>query len=311
MKKNKSVYGKVIWFAVVLVIFLLIVFSGKLNLLGSAMSGEMNEEIAMLFSKDLGGYTLTLPKVLTAIAALAFTYLVCTALTFMLQHLGKNNRGRTVRELAISVVRYLGVILGIVWALSLLGLNPTAVFASLGIVTLIIGFGAQSLIEDVISGLFIIFEGQYNVGDIIVLDDFRGTVERIGMRTTSIVDAGGNYKIVNNSDIRNLQNRSKALSIAIMDVGVGYDADIPAVEKILNAAFDGMYERNQDMFMDKPYLLGVEELGASAVILRLAVRTKEQNVYVARRRLNREVRILFMEKNVEIPFQQITLHNAD
>ena len=128
----------------------MLVLVGPIGWLGSALSAETAQEIAALFSRDLGGYSLTVPKILSAITALAFTYLVCTALTFIINRLSRSVRGQTLRELLTSIIRYLGVILGIVWALSILGLNATAVFASLGIVTLIVGFGAQSLIEDVI-----------------------------------------------------------------------------------------------------------------------------------------------------------------
>ena len=209
------------------------------------------------------------------------------------------------------MIKYLGIIIGLVWALTILGLNATAAFASLGIVTLIIGFASQRLIEDVISGLFIVLEGQYNVGDIIILDDFRGTVTRIGVRTTTIVDPGGNYKVVNNSDIRNFQNRSKALSLGISEIGITYEEDIPRVEAILKDALPEMLERNKDVFLSAPKYLGVEELADSAVVLRFTVECKEENVFVARRRLNRELRVLFAEKGVNIPFPQITIHQGE
>lgn len=160
-----------------------------------------------------------------------------------------------------------------------------------------------------ISGIFIVFENQYNVGDIIVLDDFRGTVFRIGVRTTTIVDAGGNYKIVNNSEIRNVQNRSQVLSVALCDVGISYDEDVRQVEKIAEAAFPTMYENNKSVFEAPPTYLGVEEIGGSSIVLRYCVKCKEVNYFVAKRRLNREIRLLFADKGIEIPFQQVDIHN--
>ena len=216
-----------------------------------------------------------------------------------------------MNEIVGSIITYLAVLLGIVWALTILGLDPTAAFASLGIVTLIVGFAAQRLIEDVISGLFIVLEGQYNVGDIIILDDFRGTVKRIGVRTTTVVDLGGNYKVVNNSDIRNFQNRSKALSLAVSEIGISYEEDIPRVEAILLEALPEVYERNQDVFADMPDYMGVEDLADSAVVLRFTVACREQNVFVARRRLNRELRLLFAKNNIGIPYPQITVWKGE
>ena len=299
---NRSWIG----FVVALIILLAIVLSGI-----SGAFPNLKDELSSAFSKDLGGYQLTLSKILTAIAALAITYLVCAALSWLLRLVSRTTRIRTVTELLISVIKYLGIIIGLVWALTILGLNSTAAFASLGIVTLIIGFASQRLIEDVISGLFIVLEGQYNVGDIIILDDFRGTVTRIGVRTTTIVDPGGNYKVVNNSDIRNFQNRSKALSLGISEIGITYEEDIPRVEAILKDALPEMLERNKDVFLSAPKYLGVEELADSAVVLRFTVECKEENVFVARRRLNRELRVLFAEKGVNIPFPQITIHQGE
>ena len=143
------------------------------------------------------------------------------------------------------------------------------------------------------------------------LDDFRGTVKRIGVRTTTVVDLGGNYKVVNNSDIRNFQNRSKALSLAVSEIGISYEEDIPRVEAILTEALPEIYERNQDVFADVPDYMGVEDLADSAVVLRVTVACREQNVFVARRRLNRELRLLFAKHDIGIPYPQITVWKGE
>ncbi len=311
MSNNKPRKGSgAIGFIVALVLFAFVIFAGQTNVFG-AVSENLREQLSTLFTREAGGYETTIARILAAVGALALTYLVCRILCFILDKCSKNPRTRTVNELLGNIITYLGVILGIVWALTILGLNPTAAFASLGIVTLIIGFAAQRLIEDVISGLFIVMEGQYNVGDIIILDDFRGTVKRIGVRTTTVVDPGGNYKVVNNSDIRNFQNRSKALSLAISEIGITYGEDIPHAEAIIKAALPGMYERNDDVFEAIPDYMGVEELADSAVVLRFTVSCKEQNVFIARRRLNRELRILFAEQGIEVPFPQVTVWKGE
>ena len=92
--------------------------------------------------------------------------------------------------------------------LHLLGVNILAIVASLGVLALIVGFAADSIIADLVTGVFILFDSQYNVGDIIEVDGFRGVVTDIGIRTTSITDASENIKIVNNADMRNILNRS-------------------------------------------------------------------------------------------------------
>ena len=125
------------------------------------------------------------------------------------------------------------------------------------------------------------------------------------------MDPGGNYKVVNNSDIRNFQNRSKAESLAVSEIGITYEESIPRVEAIIKEALPGMLERNRDVFLDVPDYKGVENLADSAVVLRFTVACDEENVYVARRRLNRELRVLFMEKDINIPFPQITIHQGE
>ena len=311
MSNNKQRKGSgVIGFVIALVLLAFVLFAGNSNILGP-VSENLREQLSTLFAREAGGYEITFARILAAIGALAITYLVCAILRWLLSLGGRNTRIRTVNELLGNIITYLGVILGIVWALTILGLNPTAAFASLGIVTLIIGFAAQRLIEDVISGLFIVLEGQYNVGDIIILDDFRGTVKRIGVRTTTVVDPGGNYKVVNNSDIRNFQNRSKALSLAVSEIGITYGENIPHAEAIIKEALPAIYDRNADVFEAIPDYMGVENLADSAVVLRFTVACKEQNVFIARRRLNRELRILFAEKGIEIPFPQVTVWKGE
>ena len=309
MSRKKS-RGNTVALIVALVRLVFVILAGNTDILGP-VSEELREAYSGIFSNGGGETSLTIARVLAALGALALTYLIVRLICLLLKTASKNNRARTVNELLSNIITYLGVILGIVWALTILGLNPTAAFASLGIITLIIGFAAQRLIEDVISGLFIVLEGQYNVGDIIILDDFRGTVKRVGVRTTTIVDPGGNYKVVNNSDIRNFQNRSKAESLAVSDIGITYEESIPRVEEIIKEALPGMLERNRDVFLGVPEYKGVESLADSAVVLRFTVACDEENVYVARRRLNRELRVLFMEKDIGIPFPQITIHQGD
>ena len=244
--------------------------------------------------------------------ALCVVWLLYTIIKFILLSIGKKgDRARTVTELLISTVRYLAVIAALVWGLSILGVNTTAVLAGIGIIGLIIGFGAQSLIEDIITGAFIIFENQYSVGDIIILDDFRGTVRSIGVRTTVIEDAGGNLKVVNNSDIRNFQNRSRNNSVALCLVSVAYSTDLRKLEALLKEALPKLKEEHPDLYLTAPRYLGVDALADSGVNLKFAVDVTEQNVFGAQRMLARDLKILFDEKGVEIPFPQVVVHQAD
>ncbi|MBE6037971.1 MAG: mechanosensitive ion channel [Anaerofustis stercorihominis] len=276
----------------------------------------MKQDISLGISEAFGGLfssagVLSVAKLITAAAVVVFVWLVCTVICFILGGMEKKGGQKSsMAGLFGSLTKFVCAIIALVWALGVLGVNVAGIFASLGIASLIIGFGAQSLIEDAITGIFIIFEGQYNVGDIIVLDEFRGTVRKIGVRTTSIEDSGGNLKIVNNSDIRNLQNRSRNVSVAVCDVGISYDEDINRVEDVIKNNIDDIYRRNKNIFLSAPKYAGVETLADSCVVLRLTVDVTEENFFVGKRLLNKEIKLLFDANNIEIPFSQLVVHNA-
>ena len=259
-----------------------------------------------------GSIHLTVAHVLTLIMALCMIWLVYSLLVWILNITGRrNSRAATVTALLCGLVKYLAVIIAVIWGLSILGVNTASVLAGVGIVGLILGFGAQSLIEDIITGFFIIFEGQYNIGDIIILDEFRGVVRSIGVRTTTIEDTGGNLKVVNNSDIRNFQNRSRLSSIAVCDISVAYSTDLKKLEAMLVPALSKMFLENQDLYLAEPQYIGVESLEDCGMVLRFTVKTREVTVFAARRRLARDLKILFDKNGIQIPFPQVVVHKGD
>ena len=297
-KRNKQIIGFI--FAIIIVILI-----GNPKILPFSQQ-TIDEMLALRHQHNWS--SLTPARMFTFVGAMAMIYILYCVVKFILDRLISRKRSRTIATLMVGILRYMTIIIAFVWGLSILGVNTTAVLAGAGIVGLVIGFGAQSLIEDIITGLFIIFEQQYEIGDIIILDDFRGVVRSIGVRTTVIEDTGGNLKVVNNSDIRNFQNRSKNASYAVVDVGVSYNTNIPFVEKVVGDAIDAMYDANCDLYLDAPEYMGVEELADSAVILRFRVKTKEENVFNAKRQLNRDLKLLFDTYGIEIPFPQVVVH---
>ena len=306
MKKKNSAKTYV-GIVLVAILALLLTNPGWLPLSDSLKTAVAEtEKNHLLFQNDL--HT-TLAQLITLVLALALVWLIYQVLKLILQAVGKRGgRAQTVTNLISGLMKYVAVIAAVVWGLSILGVNATAVLAGVGIVGLILGFGAQSLIEDVITGAFIIFEGQYHIGDIIVLDDFRGIVRSVGVRTTTIEDTGGNLKVVNNSDIRNFQNRSRKLSLAVCDVDVAYDTDLRALEALLAKALPEMYLEHTDLYRKEPEYMGVESLAESGMTLRFTIPVKEVNIFRARRQFNRDLRILFAENGVEIPFPQVDVH---
>ena len=221
----------------------------------------------------------------------------------------KSHRGQTVCTLLRSLTRYAAAIVILCWGLSILGVDVTTIVASVGIVALIVGFGAESLIADVVTGFFMLFENQYNVGDIVEVNGFRGTVREIGIRTTVIADVGDNIKIINNSDMKNLLNRSDKTSRTVCDIGIPYETDLEKLEAQLPALMEKLHADNPELFLAAPQYLGVQELGSSAVILRFVASVAESNIFSANRALNRGLFLGFRKLGVECPFPQIDVHS--
>lgn len=221
----------------------------------------------------------------------------------------QSHRGRTLVTLLQSLLRYLAAIVILCWGLSLLGVNVTTIVASVGIVALIVGFGAESLIADVVTGVFMLFENQYNVGDIVEVNGFRGTVREIGIRTTSIVDPGDNIKIINNSEMKNILNRSDNASRAVADISVPYETDIEALEAKIPALMEEIFRRHPDMMLEPPRYLGVQALSSSSVDLRFIAEVAEKDIFTGMRTLNHDLLLGFRKLGVECPFPQVDVHS--
>ena len=221
----------------------------------------------------------------------------------------KERKAMTMISILSSLLRYVAALVILCWGLSILGVNVNAIVASVGIVALIVGFGAESLVADVVTGIFLIFENQYNVGDIVEVNGFRGTVKDIGIRTTSIMDPGENIKIINNSDMKNILNRSDNISRAVSDIAIPYETDLEALEAKLPKLMEDIFDKRQDVMLSAPRYLGVQQLAESSVILRFVVEVAEQDIYSGARILNRDLWLGFRSLGVECPFPQVDVHS--
>ncbi|MGN0985870.1 MAG: mechanosensitive ion channel family protein [Candidatus Enterenecus sp.] len=220
----------------------------------------------------------------------------------------KSHRARSLLSIISSLLKYTAGIVILCWGLSILGVNVSTIVASVGILALIVGFSAESLIADVVTGAFMIFENQYNVGDIVEVDNFRGTVTSIGIRTTCITDPGDNVKIVNNSAMKNILNRSDKLSRSVSDISVPYATDLEKLESQIPALMQSIFEQHPDMMKNPPRYLGVQSLADSAVILRFVVEVDEKDLYSGARVLNHDLLLGFRRLGVECPFPQLDVH---
>ena len=220
----------------------------------------------------------------------------------------KNNRIRTLISLTKNILRYAVILAAICIALTIFNVDIVTILAGLGILALIIGFGAESLIADIVTGMFILIDNQYNIGDIIEVDGFRGTVTEINVRSTVLTDVGGNIKIINNSDMKNVLNRSDNASLSVADFPIPYETDLVELEQKIPALLHEIYENNQPLMLDVPKYLGVNKLDDSAVILRFTVDVREGDIFMGTRALNHDLFVAMRKLGVEVPFPQIDVH---
>lgn len=219
-------------------------------------------------------------------------------------------KGKAFINLTVNIIRCVAVIVIIFMILKVCGVDTVTLLAGVGIIGLIVGLAAQPLIEDILAGLFIVFEGVFEVGDMIVYDEFRGEIKEIGVRTTQIIDWGGNIKVVNNSDLRAYVNLSSKLSVAVCEVDIEYGESIERVEKVINANLDKI-KQAIPAIVNGPTYCGVSALGASGVTLMFIADCAETSKYSVQRALNREIKLMFDKNDINIPFTQIVLHQAD
>ena len=252
-----------------------------------------------------------IPAMLRTIQIFTIAWAVSLLIRFILTKIwARGDRGKTIVKLLNSFIKYLIAIIAIMWILNAWGVDTTTLLASAGILSLIIGLGAQSLISDIIAGMFIVFEGEFQVGDIVIIDGWRGTVDEIGIRTTKIIDWQGNIKIINNSEISSIINQSKELSVTTCVVGIDYRESIPKVELLIKNNIERIRKAIPEI-VEGPFYKGVDSLAESSVNLLFIATVKESDYYVVQRALNREIKMIFDENNVCIPFPQITINQAD
>ena len=259
--------------------------------------------------QDLKSITIDVSVILKVII-MAAAVIAAESLTVVILGLPKpkSHRIRSVLSIISSLLKYVAGIVILCWGLAMIGVNVSTIVASVGIVALIVGFSAESLISDVVTGAFMLFENQYNVGDIVEVDGFRGTVTNIGIRTTSISDAGDNVKIINNSAMRNILNRSDKPSRSVCDIGIPYGTDIEKLEEQIPGLMQSIYEKRSDTMKKPPEYLGIQALADSAVILRFVVEVSEKDIYSCARIMNRELLLGFRKLGIECPFPQVDVH---
>lgn len=213
-----------------------------------------------------------------------------------------DKRADTLSILLSSVTKYLIYFVAIMTIINnVLKINITTILTAAGIGTVIIGMWSQSLVRDIISGLLILLEDQFAVGDSITIDEMTGTVEEMELRITKIRHFNGDLFVIANGEIRKLINHTRGSKMAIVDVHVSYKEDINKVINILNMIAKDM-ERDEDFNIQEPKVLGVTEFGAVTITIRMIAKTlSDENVEIERK-LRKRIKEEFDKEKILIPY---------
>ncbi|MGM9924402.1 MAG: mechanosensitive ion channel family protein [Bacillus sp. (in: firmicutes)] len=217
-------------------------------------------------------------------------------------------REATMLKLLNNILAYFVYFIALMTILETVGIEVKGLLAGAGILGLAVGFGAQSLVKDVITGFFIIFEDQFAVGDYVRVGQFEGTVEEIGLRTSKIKGISGEMNIIPNGSILEVTNYSIHNSIAIVDIGIAYEGDIRKAERVIQDMLNGMTDKYEDL-VKTPELLGVQSLGPSEVVLRITAETVPMRHFYIARELRKELKNTLDANGIEIPFPRMVMYN--
>jgi len=212
------------------------------------------------------------------------------------------SRANTLIPLLRSVSKYVIYFISGVMVLRELGVDTTAIIASAGVVGLAIGFGAQSLVKDVLSGAFLLFEGIISVGDSVTVGEHSGTVEVVGLRNIHLRKFSGELRVIPYGEVTSFGNFNKGYMRAIVEVGVAYEQDVEKGMKTLEGIANEWAKENKNIVLEPPIVQGVLSLGSSDVTLRIAIKVKPMTHWGAERELKRRIKDTFDKKGIDIPF---------
>ncbi len=220
-------------------------------------------------------------------------------------------KAKTLEALLKSLLRYSVYFLAALMLLPMLGIDTNALLASAGILGVALGFGAQSLVRDVLTGFFIVFEDHYVVGDYIEAAGVSGYVEEIGLRTTKLRDFSGVLHIIPNGEISRVTNHTRGNRSALVDVSVAYEEDVNKVQAILDDTMQQLAAR-MPTIVEGPKVLGITNLGASEIVFRIWAKTLPMEQWAVEREIRKTIKLAFDEAEIEIPYPRVvTLPFAD
>lgn len=219
-------------------------------------------------------------------------------------------RENTLKKLIKSVIIYVVYFMAFIMILDIVGIKIGPLLAGAGVAGLAIGFGAQNLVRDIISGFFIIFEDQFSVGDYVTVSGVEGTVEEIGLRTTKILSWTGEMNVLPNGDITQVTNYSVHNGLSIVDINIPYESDVTKAEKLIEEVAATLPDK-YDIFTGVPEIHGVQELDLSHYVIRIIAETLPTFQWKGERMIRKEMQDKLYKSGIEIPSPRLVMYSSD
>jgi len=299
--KKRSTRFKIIYWTVVVVLVVLFFTAGTIaealwpgSWLADVLAGST------LDITNMGNFFAdNADAVVRALSTIFIVFLVVKGCLIIIRliSLRASNRRKTILALTYSFIKYAGIIIGFFALISIVMRDVGTMLAGAGIFVIVLGFGMQSILADIMAGLFIVFENTFEVGDIITVEPFRGEVIYIGIRTTKVRAVNGDVLVINNSELRRLINMTQEKSLAICDVTIEYSENLERVEGIINAHLATLPMKFDRIDGEARYL-GTAEFNQSGIVLRIVADCAEENRMGLTREINRELKLLFDKNNI-------------
>lgn len=314
IKKREETIKK--WVLFLLFLASLVVFVGAALGIMLVWNLDISTFARQYWTDIVAFFTASVPALIGTAITLFVWFVILRIAKITLKRLGDKpgalqKRRKTISKVMYSIINYSIAIIGIIVILAIWGANVLPALAGLGILGLVIGLGAQKFIQDLIAGFFIIFEHHFDVGDVIEVAGFKGTVIDIGLKTTKLRNWRGDIKIFNNGEVNTLTNYSKNPSIAVVEFSIAYKEDINKAMDVLKAAFPLFRDQYKDVLLEDVNIVGVIALTARSVDLRVTVKTLNEQHYGIERALRKFIKETLDANEIEIPFPQVVVHKSE
>ncbi|GAA1738157.1 mechanosensitive ion channel family protein [Aeromicrobium alkaliterrae] len=215
----------------------------------------------------------------------------------------RRQRASAMGDLLTSIATIVIIGIAFVMILDQVGVNIAPLLTGAGILGVALGFGAQTLVKDFLAGIFMIMEDQFGVGDVVDMGEAAGTVEAVGLRVTRLRDVNGTVWYVRNGEVLRVGNQSQNWARTVLDITVGYEADLDRVQRILADVAHTLYEEPalKGVIIEEPEVWGVERFAKDGVVVRLVLKTAPLEQWTVARTMRQRIKASFDEAGIRIP----------